>query len=136
VNVNRLRGVSTALVLVIMMACSPMAANANLVSFCPADEEADIRRVLDFDDESDLELDGLLTRALSLGYTYEVVNGDNIPSKCTDVELVSEAITYKIYAGFDETNRFVRNYLVVADPSGIVRYIETRHSFRAPSFLN
>ena len=135
-NIIGLRGIASALIFAVIMACSSMESNASMLRFCPADEEADARHVLNLGDDSSVELDDLLTRASSLGYNYEVTNADNISRKCDDAEIIPEAQTYKIYAGFDETNTFTRNYLVVAESSGTVRYIEARHSYRAPGFSN
>lgn len=133
-NVFCPRELVVALIVVSMTACSIVVSKASTLKFCPAEEEADARRVLDLGDESSFALDDLLAHASSLGYNYEVANADNIPRKCEEAEIIPEAKTYTIYAGFDETNTFVRNYLVVAESSGTVRYIEARHSYRALGF--
>lgn len=132
-SIISLKGVVTVLISVGMISYSSMDSKASTLRFCPADEEADARDVLNLSDDASLELDDLLARAASLGYKFEVAKVDNTLRKCASAEVILEAITYKIYAGFDQTNTFVRNYLVVAESSGTVRYIEARHSYRAPS---
>lgn len=115
-----------------MMSCGSNRSEAQGLRFCPADIEADTREALDLEQADEVTLDQLFARLNALGLTYEEAKSDNVLRKCGDVSPIPNAQTFKVYAGVDASKNFARNYLVVADAKGLVRYIEARHAYRAP----
>ena len=115
-----------------LVACGSAISEANELKFCPANSEEDSRKTLNLGSAQHVNLDELLARLDSREVSYELADTDNIPRKCENPERIPDARTYMVYAGVDESKTFARNYLIVADASGRVRYIETRHAYRAP----
>lgn len=115
-----------------LVACGSANSEANELKFCPANSEEDTRKTLDLGSGQEVNLDELLARLDSRELSYEPANTDNIPRKCENPERIPDARTYMVYAGVDASKAFARNYLIVADAAGHVRYIETRHAYRAP----
>jgi hypothetical protein len=115
-----------------LAACGSAMSEANELKFCPANSEEDTRETLDLGSAQELNLDELLMLLDSREVSYELAHTDNIPRKCENFERIPDARTYMIYAGVDASKNFARNYLIVADAAGHVRYIEARHAYRAP----
>ncbi len=105
------------------------------MNFCPSSAEKEARNVLGIGDgEAEIDLTSLLRRLDAKGLVYEMVKADDKPINCEGAIDFEGSVAYKVYAGFDESNQYVRSYLIVADGKGMVRYVDRRHMYRAPEF--
>jgi hypothetical protein len=102
------------------------------LEFCPGSFETEAREVLHLGKSTSIKLDELLLELEELDIYYEKSKIDKTPLGCDtyDPELIS--IAYKVYAGFDDTREYTRNYLILADEKGIIRYIDNRYSYKIP----
>jgi len=113
-----------------------MKSEAQELKFCPPNTEEDTRIILELGSADDIDLSDLLNHLDSIDIKYEEAKADNLIHKCDNVKPIPHAQSYKAYAGVDASKKFSRNYLIVADESGTVRYIEARHSYREPGLSN
>ncbi|GKX34553.1 MAG: hypothetical protein MnENMB40S_21710 [Rhizobiaceae bacterium MnEN-MB40S] len=113
------------------LSCSSVMAQS--LAYCPAKSEAEARTVLGLGDMQDVNIDSLLA-SLEADMSYERKHADNKPG-CKGAVTLEEPISYMIFAGMDPTNRYFRTYLVVADQTGLVRYVDERHQHEPPKLF-
>ena len=104
------------------------------LQFCPASEEAIARQVLHFEDLSSISFSEFLKTLDEYKMSFEKRHLRKANLRNCDGPLnLSASKAYMVFAGFDGSENFTRNYLVVFNEDGLLTHVEARHSYPPPS---
>lgn len=116
--------------LLLITSCNLKGLEVYEMKFCPPEIEKEAKEVLGIESYK-ISLNVLLDRLDERGIDYEESSIDSEPLNCKEYLKLENSISYKVYAGYDEKNEFVRSYLVVFDEDRMLRYIDKRYMYHS-----
>lgn len=134
-NILGIRTIVATLIVVMYVSYGAINAEAESMIFCPADAEAEAREVLELGENKEISLNELLAYFTTKKISFEISRIDNIPRTCNGFKNIERSNAYMVFAGFDKTRRYTRNYLIIADEYGYVQYIERRNAYPDPEMF-
>lgn len=102
------------------------------VNVCPTDAEGEARSALGLEGSAAVQLDVLLERASTSGFTVEETTLGLRNTQCIERPDDQSRTIYVIHAGFDASRSYTRHFVVIPDENGTVSDIEVQRAYPAP----
>lgn len=104
------------------------------IKICPSESTEDAKKALNLrDSDGEISLEALLSRIANKGFEFEKKRYGVSRYNCPDNLVSPNTEVLFIYAGFDETKQYTREFVIITNPDEFIEQIEVRRAYVVPA---